>query len=79
MGRSLSRINPVHCSAINQVIKTPISASIGMNFHVRIKVCGGVPVGSGIMHTSGAVVSKCAVSKWWKVMVYVTTLQVYLL
>jgi hypothetical protein len=50
-----------------------------MNFHVRIKVFVGVPAGSGIVHTSGAIVSEYAVSNWWKVMVYFTALQVYLL
>jgi hypothetical protein len=39
-------------------MKTPISASIGMKFHVRIKLCGGVPAGSGIVHTLGAVISE---------------------
>jgi hypothetical protein len=75
----LSRINPVHCRAINYVIKTPKSVSIGTNLHVMIKVCGGVPAGSGIVHTSGAVVSENVVSNWWTVMVYFTKLQVYLL
>jgi hypothetical protein len=48
-----------------------------MNFQVGIKVCGGLPAGSEIVHTSGTVVSEYVVSKWWKVMVHFTTLQVY--
>jgi len=49
-----------------------------MNFRVRIKV-GDTLAGAGIVHTAGTVVSEYAVSNWWKVMVYFTALQVYLL